>query len=146
MRVGRVGQFAQAPPAVDGLAGAVGQVNERGEPAVGQQHAVGQRDLGRGVDELAVGVERLRRRQRGGTVHADEYLRRIRAEDPLLRTANRLKEAGTVDDDGLAQIDAEVEREVEAAVEFADESPEPDPKELYTNIYANPITPGEAAE
>ena len=69
---------------------------------------------------------------------ADEYLRRIRAEDPLLRTANRLKEAGTVDDDGLAQLDAEVEREVEAAVEFADESPEPNPEKLFEFSYATP--------
>jgi len=53
--------------------------------------------------------------------------------------ANRLKQAGVVDDDDLAQINDEVEREVGAAVEFADESPEPNPEKLFEFSYATPV-------
>jgi pyruvate dehydrogenase E1 component alpha subunit len=66
--------------------------------------------------------------------------------DPLKLFAATLKETDTVGEDEFAALEKRVAEEVAAAVRFADESPEPDPKELYTNIYANPITPGEAAE
>ena len=42
----------------------------------------------------------------------------------------------------LDEIDRQVREEVEDSLRFADESPLPDPKELYTDIYANPIEPG----
>jgi pyruvate dehydrogenase E1 component alpha subunit len=60
--------------------------------------------------------------------------------DPIkLFTAN-LKEKGILTDDHLASIEKEVREQVERAASFADESPEPDPAELYTDVYANPVT------
>jgi pyruvate dehydrogenase E1 component alpha subunit len=69
----------------------------------------------------------------------DEYLQTIRAQDPLLLLEKRLKDQHAVDDDALAQIDAEVERTVDAAVEFADESPEPNPEKLFEFSYATEV-------
>jgi pyruvate dehydrogenase E1 component alpha subunit len=70
---------------------------------------------------------------------SEEYVQRIRAEDPLARLAQQLTESGTADENTLTQIEAEVEREVEAAVEFAEESPEPDPQKLFEFSYATEV-------
>jgi pyruvate dehydrogenase E1 component alpha subunit len=70
---------------------------------------------------------------------SEDYLRRIRTEDPIAHVAMRLKETGVVDDDALAQIDDEVEQRVQAAVEFADESPEPNPEKLFEFSYATDV-------
>lgn len=59
--------------------------------------------------------------------------------DPIKLFTATLKEKGVIDDATLAQMEKEVREEVERAVQFAEASPEPDPKELYTQIYANPI-------
>ncbi len=74
-----------------------------------------------------------------------EYLTEIRAQDPLARLAERLKESGGVDDEALADIDEEVEREVQAAVEFAEDSPEPNPEKLFEFSYATPVANQPAA-
>ncbi len=50
-----------------------------------------------------------------------------------------LKETETISDDELEEMDQKVREIVAQALRFADESPEPDPKELYTDVYANPI-------
>ena len=42
----------------------------------------------------------------------------------------------------VAELDEKVHDEVERAARFADESPEPAVEELYTQVYANPISPG----
>jgi pyruvate dehydrogenase E1 component alpha subunit len=68
-----------------------------------------------------------------------DYLREIRASDPIAQTAEQLKQLGVLDDDGLQQIEEEIDREVNAAVEFADHSPEPDPKKLFEFSYATPV-------
>ena len=70
---------------------------------------------------------------------SDEYIREIRAQDPLGRLAERLTQTGALDDAALAQIDEEVEREVDAAVEFADDSPEPNPEKLFEFSYATEV-------
>jgi pyruvate dehydrogenase E1 component alpha subunit len=70
---------------------------------------------------------------------SDEYLRAIRAQDPLTQLARRLKQSGVVDDESLAQLDEDVDREVLAAIEFADESPEPSPDKLFEFSYATPV-------
>jgi pyruvate dehydrogenase E1 component alpha subunit len=70
---------------------------------------------------------------------SDEYLQEIRAQDPLARQAERLKESGIMDDESLAQLEEDVDREVLAAVEFADESPEPNPDKLFEFSYATPV-------
>ena len=69
----------------------------------------------------------------------DEYLRQIRAADPITHLAQRLRKQGAVDEEKLAEIEGEVEREVDAAVEFADESPEPNPEKLFEFSYATEV-------
>ncbi len=61
--------------------------------------------------------------------------------DPIKLFTSSLKEAKVLDDKTIEQMEQQIREEVEHAVRFADESPEPDPGELYTDIYANPITP-----
>jgi pyruvate dehydrogenase E1 component alpha subunit len=70
---------------------------------------------------------------------AEDYLRKIRAADPLDATAERLRTLGAIDNDGLEEIETEVERQVDAAVEFADESPEPNPAKLFEFSYATEV-------
>ncbi len=66
--------------------------------------------------------------------------------DPLKLFAATLRETGTISETELKDLDTRVREEVANALRFADESPEPDPRELYTDIYANPIPPTESAE
>jgi pyruvate dehydrogenase E1 component alpha subunit len=70
---------------------------------------------------------------------SEEYIKEIRAKDPLGRLAERLKKSGVVDDEALATIEEEVEREVDSAVEFADDSPEPNPEKLFEFSYATEV-------
>jgi pyruvate dehydrogenase E1 component alpha subunit len=70
---------------------------------------------------------------------AEDYLRKIRAADPIEATAERLRTLGAIDRDGLEQIEAEIERQVDAAVEFAEESPEPNPAKLFEFSYATEV-------
>jgi pyruvate dehydrogenase E1 component alpha subunit len=82
---------------------------------------------------------------------SQEYLERIRTEDPVAAFARRLGEAGLLDDAELRRIDEQVELTIDAAVQFADESPEPDPARLFDYSYATPVAnqpaalPGEPA-
>jgi pyruvate dehydrogenase E1 component subunit alpha len=69
----------------------------------------------------------------------EDYLRQIRAADPIHALEQQLRKHGAIDTDGLEQIDAEVERQVDAAVEFADESPEPNPDKLFEFSYATEV-------
>ena len=64
--------------------------------------------------------------------------------DPLKLFSATLKETKTVSEDEFEEMDKKAREEVAHALRFADESPEPDPKELYTDVYANPIVPNEA--
>lgn len=70
---------------------------------------------------------------------SEDYLRQIRAADPIHMLAEQLRKQGAADEDALEQIDAEVERQVDAAVEFADESPEPNPDKLFEFSYATEV-------
>jgi pyruvate dehydrogenase E1 component alpha subunit len=47
-----------------------------------------------------------------------------------------MRDAGLLDDAGLAAIEEEVAAEVLDAVTFAEESPEPDASELWTDVLA----------
>jgi pyruvate dehydrogenase E1 component alpha subunit len=69
----------------------------------------------------------------------EEYLKEIRAHDPIAHLASQLKQAGVADDEKLQQIEDDVEREVQAAVEFADDSPEPRPEKLFEFSYATEV-------
>jgi pyruvate dehydrogenase E1 component alpha subunit len=70
---------------------------------------------------------------------SEDYLNEIRAHDPLLRFADRLKQTGVVDGSGLDDLEEEIDREVQGAVEFADESREPDPQKLFEFSYATEV-------
>jgi pyruvate dehydrogenase E1 component alpha subunit len=67
------------------------------------------------------------------------YIEQIRAQDPLLRLADRLKQEGVLSDDALDDLEQDIDREVQAAVEFADESPEPNPSKLFEFSYATTV-------
>ena len=66
-------------------------------------------------------------------------IEKYQERDPIKVFTKTLKDNGVISDSEIAEIEAQVKEEVERAVRFADESPLPDPKELYTDIYANPI-------
>lgn len=70
---------------------------------------------------------------------SEDYLQRIRAEDPVLQFARALNEAGVLDDAAQQEIEDEVEATVVAAVEFAEASPEPDPNKLFEFSYATQV-------
>ncbi|HEY3041360.1 MAG TPA: pyruvate dehydrogenase (acetyl-transferring) E1 component subunit alpha [Pyrinomonadaceae bacterium] len=62
--------------------------------------------------------------------------------DPIKLFSASLKEEGVLSDSEFQKIEEQIKEQVEHALVFAEESPLPDPKELYTDVYANPITPG----
>ena len=66
-------------------------------------------------------------------------IEKYQERDPIKVFTKTLKDNGVLSDSEIAEIEAQVKEEVERAVRFADESPLPEPKELYTDIYANPI-------
>ncbi len=70
---------------------------------------------------------------------SEEYLQRIRAEDPLSRFAAALADAGVVDDAAQQKIEEEVDAAVAAAVDFAEGSAEPDAAKLFEFSYATPV-------
>jgi len=59
--------------------------------------------------------------------------------DPIKLFATSLKEEGVLTDAQFTEIEEEVKEQVERAVQFAEDSPLPEAKELYTDVFANPI-------
>ncbi|MDX6529124.1 MAG: pyruvate dehydrogenase component alpha subunit [Blastocatellia bacterium] len=74
-----------------------------------------------------------------GNYRTRAEIEKYQERDPIKIFTAALKEAGVLSDQDIADFEAQVKEEVEQSVRFAEESPEPDPKELYTNVYANPI-------
>ena len=66
----------------------------------------------------------------------EEYQER----DPIKLFTATLQERDLLSEAELAASEAGVKEQVEQAVRFAEESPEPDESELYTDVYANPLT------
>lgn len=66
----------------------------------------------------------------------EEEVRQGRSLDPVVLFAQRLTEAGMIDEAGLQNIEEQVKREVGEAVEFAEASPFPPVESLYDYIYA----------
>jgi len=66
----------------------------------------------------------------------EEYQER----DPIKLFTATLQERDLLSEAELAAFEASVKEQVEQAVRFAEESPEPDKSELYTDVYANPLT------
>jgi pyruvate dehydrogenase E1 component alpha subunit len=67
-------------------------------------------------------------------------IEKYQERDPIKTFPATLKENGILNDKDIADIEAEAKEEVEQAVRFAEESPEPDAGELYTDVYANPLS------
>ena len=66
-------------------------------------------------------------------------IERHQERDPLKLFSATLRETDTISADEVQAIETRVSDEVAAALRFAEESPLPDPKELYTDVYANPL-------
>jgi pyruvate dehydrogenase E1 component alpha subunit len=71
-----------------------------------------------------------------GTYRSKDEVEKFRARDPITVLADRMRELGLLDDDRMAELEADVAAEVADAVQFAEESPDPDPAQLYTDVYA----------
>jgi pyruvate dehydrogenase E1 component alpha subunit len=77
-----------------------------------------------------------------GNYRTRAEIERHQERDPIKLFSASLKEEGVLSDSEFQEIEAQVKEQVAKAVRFAEESPLPDPKELYTDVYANPINPG----
>lgn len=74
-----------------------------------------------------------------GNYRTRAEIEKYQERDPIKLFINALKTNGVIGDDDIAKIEAKVKEDVERSVRFAEESPLPDEKELYTDIYANPL-------
>jgi len=77
-----------------------------------------------------------------GSYRTRAEIEKHQERDPIKVFSSTLKEKGIIDDAALAEMEKSVREEVEQALRFAEESPQPDSEELFTNVYAKPITPG----
>jgi pyruvate dehydrogenase E1 component alpha subunit len=77
-----------------------------------------------------------------GNYRTRAEIEKYQERDPIKLFSATLLEEKIADQKTLDEIDKKVHEEVEDSLRFADESPLPDPKELYTDVYANPIEPG----
>jgi pyruvate dehydrogenase E1 component alpha subunit len=71
-----------------------------------------------------------------GTYRTKDEVEEHRHRDPITLLADRMRELGLLDDDRMAELEADVAAEVADAVQFAEESPEPDPEQLWADVYA----------
>src|SRR5690349_3625185 len=77
-----------------------------------------------------------------GNYRTRAEIEKYQERDPIKLFSATLLEEKIVDEKTLEDIDHKVREEVEDSLRFADESPLPDPSELYTDVYSNPIEPG----
>jgi pyruvate dehydrogenase E1 component alpha subunit len=75
-----------------------------------------------------------------GNYRTRAEIEKYQERDPIKLFTTSLKEQHILSDKDISEVEADVKEQVEHAVRFADESPEPDPSELYTNVYANPLS------
>jgi pyruvate dehydrogenase E1 component alpha subunit len=76
-----------------------------------------------------------------GKYRTREEIEKHQERDPIKLFRLVLEENGMLTAEQLVEMESQVKEQVEQSVRFAEESPEPDPRELYTDIYANPINP-----
>jgi len=79
-----------------------------------------------------------------GNYRTRAEIEKYQERDPIKLFSTTLLEEKIVDEKLLAKMDEEIREEVERSVKFADESPLPPAEDLFTDVYANPITPGRA--
>ncbi|MFN2512908.1 MAG: pyruvate dehydrogenase (acetyl-transferring) E1 component subunit alpha [Pyrinomonadaceae bacterium] len=77
-----------------------------------------------------------------GSYRTRAEIEKHQERDPVKLFSATLKEKGVIDDAALAETEKSIAEEVEHSLRFAEESPQPAPEELYTDVYANPIVPG----
>jgi len=77
-----------------------------------------------------------------GNYRTRAEIEKYQERDPIKLFSATLLEEKVADQKTLDETDRKVHEEVEDSLRFAEESPLPDPKELYTDVYANPIEPG----
>jgi pyruvate dehydrogenase E1 component alpha subunit len=75
-----------------------------------------------------------------GNYRTRAEIEKYQERDPIKLFTASLREEGMLDDASLAVIEKRVREEVEHSVKFAEESPEPPSEELYSHVYANPLT------
>jgi pyruvate dehydrogenase E1 component alpha subunit len=71
-----------------------------------------------------------------GVYRTKEEVEQHKAQDPIRRFIDQLREAQLLSEDELQAIDRRVHEEVDDAAEFAEQSPEPSTEELYRYVYA----------
>lgn len=72
-----------------------------------------------------------------GTYRSKEEVEgKVKNADPIALLRGQLTDAGHLDDETLAEIDAEAKKAALDAFEFADDSPFPDESALYSDVYA----------
>jgi len=75
-----------------------------------------------------------------GNYRTRAEIEKYQERDPIKVFTATLKQQGVLTDQDIAQIEAQVKETVARAVRFAEESPEPNPSELYSGIYASPLS------
>jgi pyruvate dehydrogenase E1 component alpha subunit len=76
----------------------------------------------------------------------DEVQKMREERDPIEQVRKRLLDGDMASEDELKEIDRAVKARINEATEFAKESPEPDVEELWTDIVADDVPQGIAAE
>ncbi len=79
-----------------------------------------------------------------GSYRTRAEIEKYQERDPVKLFSSSLKEKQILTDQDIEKLEKSVREEVEQALRFAEESPLPAAAELYTDVYANPITPGKA--
>lgn len=65
-----------------------------------------------------------------------EEVQSYRERDPIVVTANRLREMGALNDEQEAEIRERVKAQVNDATDYAENAPSPDPSEAFKHVYA----------
>jgi pyruvate dehydrogenase E1 component alpha subunit len=75
-----------------------------------------------------------------GNYRTRAEIEKYQERDPIKLFSATLLEQKIVDQKALDDLDHKIREEVEDSIRFADESPLPDAEELYTDVYATPIS------
>ena len=79
-----------------------------------------------------------------GNYRTRAEIEKYQERDPLKVFAATLREEKIISEKDYEAMEKQVQADVEHALRFADESPLPLPEKLYTDVYANPIEPGQS--